>query len=68
MLALGIRCLNGYRSLDPINEQSEHAAELLALFQQRVLDEPYRLRLRRHHRLFHEELRRRGNADPPPTP
>ncbi len=47
-------------SLDPMNEQSEHAPELLELFQQRVLDEPYRLRLRRHHRLFRDELRRRG--------
>lgn len=46
-------------SLDPMNQQSEHAEELLELFQQRVLDEPYRLRLRRHYRLFREELVRR---------
>jgi hypothetical protein len=44
------------------NEQSEFAADFLELFQQIVLDEPYRLRLRRHHRLFREELRRRGAA------
>lgn len=49
-------------SLDPINEQSEHAEELLDLFQRHVLDEPYRLRLRRHYRLFREELRRRLNT------
>jgi hypothetical protein len=52
-------------SLDPMNEQSEHAEELLELFQQRVLDEPYRLRLRRHHRLFRDELQRRRNIEPP---
>jgi hypothetical protein len=34
-------------SLDPINQQSEHSEELLELFQNHVLDEPYRLRLRR---------------------
>jgi hypothetical protein len=45
-------------SLDPINRQSDCAEELLALFQKHVLDEPYRLRLRRHHQLFREELRR----------
>lgn len=49
-------------SLDPMNEQSEHSAELLELFQQHVLDEPYRLRLRRHYRLFREELARRRAA------
>jgi len=48
-------------SLDPINAQSKHAEELLELFQQRVLDEPYRLRLKRHHQLFRDELRRRQN-------
>ena len=45
--------------LDPINEQSEFAEELLELFKRFVLDEPYRLRLRRHYRLFKEELVRR---------
>ena len=44
--------------LDPINEQSQSAEELLELFQRFVLDEPYRLRLRRHSRLFKEELAR----------
>lgn len=48
-------------SLDPINAQSEHAEELLDLFQHHVLDETYRQRLRRHHELFREELRRRQN-------
>jgi hypothetical protein len=45
--------------LDPLNEQSEFAEEFLDLFQRVVLDEPYRLRLRRHYRLFREELARR---------
>jgi hypothetical protein len=44
--------------LDPLNEQSEFAAEFLHLFKQVVLDEPYRLRLRRHYRMFREELQR----------
>ena len=43
-------------SLDPINQQSEHAEALLELFQRHVLDQAYRLRLRRHHQLFREEL------------
>jgi hypothetical protein len=45
--------------LDPINEQSEFAKDFLELFRRFVLDEPYRLRLRRHYRLFREELARR---------
>lgn len=45
--------------LDPMNEQSEFADFLLQGFQRFVLDEPYRLRLRRHYRLFREELARR---------
>ena len=45
--------------LDPINEQSEFAEVFLDLFKRVVLDEPYRLRLRRHYRLFREELARR---------
>lgn len=48
--------------LDPINEQSEFAELLLKAFQQFVLDETYRLRVRRHHRLFREELARRAKA------
>ena len=48
--------------LDPINEQSEFAQEFLDLFQHVVLDEPYRLRLRRHYQLFREELARRQAA------
>lgn len=50
-------------SLDPLNEQSEHAGHLLELFKRFVLDEPYRLRLRRHSRLFREELACRNAAD-----
>jgi hypothetical protein len=50
-------------SLDPMNQQSEHADELLELFQRHVLDEVYRLRLRRHHQLFRDELRRRRNIE-----
>jgi hypothetical protein len=46
--------------LDPFNEQSEFAFQFLRLFQMVVLDEPYRLRLRRHYRLFREELERRS--------
>ena len=46
--------------LDPLNEQSEFATEFLDLFKRLVLDEPYRLRLRRHYRMFKEELARRG--------
>ncbi|MEK7674209.1 MAG: hypothetical protein AAB676_00055 [Verrucomicrobiota bacterium] len=45
--------------LDPMNAQSEFAEDLLELFQRHVLDEPYRLRLRRHFRLFKDELARR---------
>jgi hypothetical protein len=45
--------------LDPLNAQSEFAQEFLDLFRRIVLDEPYRLRLRRHYRLFREELARR---------
>ena len=52
-------------SLDPLNEQSEFAEELLELFQRHVLDEPYRLRLRRHSQLFRAEIRRRQNVGPP---
>ena len=51
-------------SLDPINQQSEHAEELLELFQRHVLDAAYRLRLRRHHQLFRDELRRRRHVEP----
>ncbi|MDA1277906.1 MAG: DUF6398 domain-containing protein [Verrucomicrobia bacterium] len=48
-------------SLDPINSQSKHSEELLELFQQTVLDESYRLRLRRHYEQFREKLRHRQN-------
>jgi hypothetical protein len=46
--------------LDPFNEQSEFAQDFLDLFRRVVLDEPYRLRLRRHYRLFREEVARRA--------
>jgi hypothetical protein len=48
--------------LDPLNEQSEFAEHFLDLFQRLVLDEPYRLRLRRHYKTFREELARRAAA------
>jgi hypothetical protein len=48
--------------LDPLNEQSEFAQDFLDLFRRVVLDEPYRLRLRRHYQLFREELTRRRTA------
>ena len=48
--------------LDPLNEQSEFAQDFLDLFQRVVLDEPYRLRLRRHYQLFREELARHQAA------
>jgi hypothetical protein len=51
--------------LDPLNEQSEFADAFLELFQQKVLDKPYRLRLRRHYRMFRDELARRMAADKP---
>ena len=50
--------------LDPLNEQSEFAQAFLGLFQDVVLDEPYRLRLRRHYRQFNEELARRRERGP----
>lgn len=50
--------------LDPINKQSEFAEEFLDLFHRLILDVPYRMRLRRHYRLFREELEARR----PPTP
>ena len=49
--------------LDLLNAQSEFAKDFLELFQRFVLDEPYRLRLRRHYRLFREELARRQTAE-----
>jgi len=46
--------------LDPDSEQSKFADAFLDLFKRLVLDEPYRLRLRRHYRLFKDELARRA--------
>jgi len=46
-------------SLDPINKQSEFAGQILELFQSHIKTTPYLLRLRRHSRLFREEVRRR---------
>ena len=52
-------------SLDPLNTQSAHSADLLELFRLHVLDEPYRLRLRRHYQLCRDELlRRQAQAAP----
>jgi hypothetical protein len=51
--------------LDPLNEQSEFAVDLLDLFKRVVLDEPYRLRLRRHYQMFREELAHRGAPGKP---
>ena len=49
-----------------MNAQSEFAEDFLDLFQRFVLDVPYRLRLRRHSRLFRAELERRPpSADNP---
>jgi hypothetical protein len=42
--------------LDPLNEQSEFAPDFLDLFRRVVLDEPYRLRLRRHYCHHHDNL------------
>lgn len=54
--------------LDPINEQSEFAPVFLDLFKQVVLDEPYRMRLRRHYKMFRAELeRRQAIGQRPPT-
>jgi hypothetical protein len=49
--------------LDPAMEQSELAEVFLHLFKTHVLDEPYRMRLRRHHRMFREEVARRAAAE-----
>ena len=47
-------------SLDPINEQSPEAPELLSLFQEVVLADPaYKARLKRHYELFRRSLRKR---------
>jgi hypothetical protein len=37
--------------LDPLNTQSDYAEELLALFEEIVLDEEYEERLKRHYRM-----------------
>jgi hypothetical protein len=49
--------------LDPFNEQSEFAEDFLDLFKRFLLDERYRMRLRRHYLLFREELAR-GSRKP----
>jgi len=56
----GRRVVRG--ELDPINEQSEFAEEFLILFRRFVLDEPYRLRLRRHNQMFREALATRRKS------
>ena len=49
--------------LDPALEQSEQADTFLILFKKYVLDEPYRMRLRRHYRMFREEAARRAATE-----
>ncbi len=49
-------------SLDPLNQQSEHAPELLALFQECVADEAYKARLKRHYELFRKSRARPGRS------
>ena len=49
--------------LNPLNKRSEFASDFLELFRRVVLDEPYRMRLRRHYRLFREEVARRAAPD-----
>jgi hypothetical protein len=44
--------------LDPINKQSGFAEHFLDIFQRVVLDESYRLRLRRHYQRFRQELQK----------
>ena len=43
--------------LDPLNPQSPYAEELLALFNDVVLDEEYEERLKRHYRMVKEAVR-----------
>jgi hypothetical protein len=50
--------------LDPLNQQSEHAAELLKLFQRVVVDAPYRLWLKRHYELFKRSLEQTQQGSP----
>ena len=49
--------------LDPDMEQSKVADAFVELFKQHVLDEPYRMRLRRHYRMFREEAARRAATE-----
>jgi hypothetical protein len=44
--------------MDPINAQSEFADYFLQIFRQFVVDEQYRMRLRRHHQFFREAIAR----------
>jgi hypothetical protein len=46
--------------LDPLNPQSEYAEELLALFQEVVLDDEYEERLKRHYRMVKDAVRSQG--------
>jgi hypothetical protein len=54
--------------LDRLHEQSEFAPYFLELFHRFVLDEPYRLRLRRHYQLLREELEARHQRSAPGEP
>ena len=42
--------------LDPLNRQSDYAEEILALFEEIVLDEVYEERLERHYRMVKEAV------------
>jgi len=44
---------------DPINNQSKYTEDIMDLFQRFVKTTPYLLRLRRHYKLFREEVQRR---------
>ena len=48
-------------SLDPLNTQSKYAADFLSLFQEHVLDEPYRIRLKRHYQSFKQAVKKTGS-------
>ena len=58
-----VRCVHLGATPDGAPEPALPADEYaLSIFRRVVLDEPYRLRLRRHYQLFREELARRRTA------
>src|SRR5205807_1556578 len=54
--------------LDPLNTQSAYAEELLALFEEVVLDEEYQERLKRHYRMVKEALSAGSSIAPDRSP